>query len=344
MVTVNISLFHRLLFAWFQRDGRVLPWRVKLIPHTEKTKNNLVYSLADHSVREQQLASYFTSTWNRDPYNVIISELMLQQTQVDRVLPKFESFIKQWPTVKDLAKASRSDVMIAWQGLGYNRRARFLHEMARVIMEKFHGKFPTEEKELLTLPGIGKYTARAVQVFAYGKDVGVIDTNIQRIFSRVLFGVEFVQLKQINVSQKEFETCVDQSVPKGKGDPWNQALMDFGALVCTAKSPKCEQCPLQTICTANKEAQKMQKTYAEVLRTQPFIKRTTRQIKFKDTDRYFRGRIIDALRFSSLHMQDLRNHIEINHGLTDKKRFGSIVEQLMIDKLIVIRGSMVSLD
>lgn len=334
MAIVNISLFHRLLFAWFQKHGRVLPWREKQLPSND---NQFV-------VREQHLASYFTKKWNRDPYKVIISELMLQQTQVDRVLPKFEAFLKQWPTVQHLAKASRKDVMIAWQGLGYNRRARFLHEMAQQIVEKFDGIFPIQEKELLSLPGIGKYTARAVQAFAHGKDVGVLDTNIQRIFSRVIFGVEFSELKKIGVSQKELEACVDQSVPKGKGDPWNQALMDFGALMCAAKSPKCEICPLQKLCVANKNAQQQKLLYSEFLKTKLAIKRTSPRIPFENTNRYFRGRIIDALRANPHHMLDLRNHIETNHGLTDKSRFGSIIEQLMIDKLIVIRGSIVSLD
>ena len=234
--------------------------------------------------------------------------------------------------------------MIAWQGLGYNRSARFLHEMAVVIMEKFDGIFPKEEKELLSLPGIGKYTARAVQAFAYGKDVGVIDTNIQRIFSRVFFGAEYLELKQNNITHKELETCVDHYVPKGKGDPWNQALMDFGALVCTSKSPTCDRCPLQTLCNANKHAQNTHHTYAEYLKSHSSPKKHLTRIPFKNTDRYFRGRIIDVFRDSPLHMQTLRDHIEQNHGLQDKKRFGAIIEQLMLDKLIVIRGSTVSLD
>lgn len=331
---MNVSLFHRLLFAWFQKHGRVLPWREK--PHSAEDEK--------FTVREQHLATYFTNTWNRDPYKVIISELMLQQTQVDRVLPKFEAFLKQWPTVKDLAQASRKDVMIAWQGLGYNRRARFLHEMAQEIVEKYDGIFPTQERDLLKLPGIGKYTARAVQAFAYGKDVGVLDTNIQRIFSRVFFGTEFLELKKNGVSQKELEACVDQTVPRGKGDPWNQALMDFGALMCTAKSPKCETCPLQTLCVANTHAQQQKLLYSEFLKTKPVIQQTLSRIPFENTDRYFRGRIIDALREKSHHMLDLRNHLETNHGLTNKSRFGAIIEQLMTDKLIMIRGSIVSLD
>ncbi len=334
MTDVNISLLHTLLFAWFQKHGRVLPWREKSRPGN---KNQL-------TVRDQHLASYFTKKWNRDPYKVVISELMLQQTQVDRVLPKFELFLERWPTVKNLAQASRKDVMIAWQGLGYNRRARFLHEMAQTIVKQFDGKFPMQEKDLLKLPGIGKYTARAVRAFAYGEDVGVIDTNIQRIYSRVFFGTEYAQLKQNKYLCKALEASVDQSVPKGQGDPWNQALMDFGALICTAKSPKCEQCPVQTLCRANKNAMKQNKTYAKLLKSQPRPLSHVSKIPFKNTDRYFRGRIVDALRESPLHMQKLRDHIEHNHGLTDKKRFGVIIEQLMIDKLITIRGSLVSLD
>ena len=329
---MDLSQFHSRLFKWFRQHGRVLPWREK----NKHQKKGL-------KLRDQSIASYFTKTWQRDPYRVVISELMLQQTQVDRVLPKFEEFIKRWPTTAALAKATLSEVIIAWQGLGYNRRARYLHEMAKTIMEKYEGKFPTNEEDLLQLPGIGQYTARAILAFAHGKDVGVIDTNIQRIFARTILGCEAFE---ISLKKKEFLELVDASVPKGKGDPWNQALMDFGALVCAAVTPKCDGCPVSQMCMANQDAIKRgSKNYAEYLTTQrktktkkPFV------TKFKDTDRYFRGRIVDKLREGETHMQNLRDHIEKNHGLTDKVRFGNIIEQLMKDKLIVIRASMVSLD
>ncbi len=333
---MDLSQFHSKVFDWFQRNGRILPWREKNCP------------IADGlTLRDQSLATYFTNAWRRDPYRVVISELMLQQTQVDRALPKFESFLRRWPTVNDLARAKLSEVMIEWQGLGYNRRARFLHEMAKTVVKDHKGVFPTTEQELLRLPGIGLYTARAVLAFAYGKDVGVVDTNIRRIFARVMLGCE---ANDKQAQTKEFVAMIDGAIPTGKGDPWNQALMDFGALVCTGRSPKCETCVLQNICKANLDAKKRGKTsYAEQLlhqlKKKTLLKNSTKiKQPFHTTDRYFRGRIVDKLREGSTHMQQLRDHLTKNHGLTDKVRFGNIIERLMKDKLITIRGSMVSLD
>src|SRR3989344_6373000 len=232
---MNTKLLHTVLFAWFRKHGRILPWRMRELSALYKVKK--IGKTKVSVLRDSTIASYFTTKWNRDPYTIIVSELMLQQTQVDRVLPKFESFIHKWPTVHDLSKAKLSDVLIEWKGLGYNRRAKFLQEMARAVVHTHKGNFPKTEEELRKLPGVGEYTARAVLTFAYGKDIGVVDTNIRRIFSRIMFGTEAGQTK---ISTKEFFAVIDQSVPSGKGDPWNQALMDFGALVCTAKSPKCD--------------------------------------------------------------------------------------------------------
>lgn len=329
---MNFSQFHSKVFDWFQHKGRVLPWREKNHPKAHGLQ-----------LRDQSLATYFTNAWRRDPYRVVISELMLQQTQVDRVLPKFESFLKKWPSVTDLAHAKLSEVMIEWQGLGYNRRARFLHDMAKIVVKDYRGVFPTSETQLLKLPGVGQYTARAILAFAYGKDVGVVDTNVRRIFARVMFGCE---ANNKRVQTKKFIAMIDDAVPKGKGDPWNQALMDFGALVCTGRSPKCEACVLQQICKANIDAKKHgKKSYAELLsQHQKNILSTTTNQPFHTTDRYFRGRIVDKLRDGSTHMQQLRDHLTKNHGLIDKVRFGNIIEQLVKDTLIRIRGSIVSLD
>lgn len=328
---MNCVLFQKLMFAWFKKHGRVLPWRIKDHEDAQSVTG----------VRET-LSTYFTRTWQRDPYRVIVSELMLQQTQVDRVLPKFEYFINRWPTVFDLAHTSLSEVMIAWQGLGYNRRARFLHEMAREVVEKYNGIFPKTEHELRKLPGIGEYTARAILTFAYGQDIGVIDTNIKRIFSRVEFGVEPTG---IPIPIKEFQSFIDHMVPKHHGDPWNQALMDFGALICTARSPKCDHCPVKTLCTAQGIAEKHhKKTYTEWLKIPHNVQSKKPSIPFEQTNRYFRGRIIDKLRESPTHMEELRMHMETNHGLSNRKKFGEIVESLVLDKLMYIRRSIVSLD
>jgi A/G-specific adenine glycosylase len=323
--------FQDILLDWFREHARILPWR------TKSTTG------AGTMLRDQTIASYFSSKWNRDPYTVLVSELMLQQTQVDRVLPKFEAFIRRWPTVQSLAKARLSEVLIEWQGLGYNRRAKFLYEAAKKIVEIYDGIFPSTERELIELPGIGPYTARAILTFAYGKDVGVIDTNVLRIAARTQYGIESTQLR-VKHPLKEIERMVDSLVPKGKGDPWNQALMDFGATVCTAISPKCHSCPIATLCKANKKAvQNGFDTYAAQLASHKSANPNKHVKPFHETDRYFRGRIVDELRNGSLHMQDLRDHIEKNHGLTDRVRFGTMIEKLVLDGLIQIKGSTVSL-
>ncbi len=337
---MDTSILHTRLFEWFRQHGRILPWREKQTTTSfEKKKTTKKVAV----LRDVTIASYFTSTWQRDPYRIIISELMLQQTQVDRVLPKFEEFLSKWPTVQDLAQAKLSEVLIVWQGLGYNRRARFLHEMAQAIVQKHSGIFPQNEEELRMLPGVGEYTARAILTFAFGKDVGVIDTNIRRIFSRVLFGQE---VNEVKLPSKAFAQTIDELVPQGKGDPWNQTLMDFGALVCTAKSPKCESCPIADLCTANLQAQKNgYENYAIFLasRIKSAVKKDRPKEKFEQTDRYFRGRIVDRLREGSIHMEELRVFMEVNHGLTDRLRWGLLIERLVLDKLIAVRGSMVQL-
>lgn len=327
---MNVRLFHTRIFSWFKTHGRILPWREK-------------HGKAASSVRDETIASYFSRKWNRDPYNVIISELMLQQTQVDRVIPKFEEFLQAFPTVRALAKAKRSEVLVLWKGLGYNRRALYLHKMAKVVVGEHDGVFPKSEEELRKLPGVGEYTARAVLAFGYGKDVGVIDTNIKRIYARVLFGGETSALV---TTPKEFAAVVDQTVPKGKGDPWNQALMDFGALICTAKRPKCAVCPLQTTCEANISAKRQRYlTYEEMLRsnTSGVKKKGKKTKKFEETDRYFRGKIVAKLREGPFEMNELRLHMETLYGLGDRARFGKIIEGLKVDGLLKIRHTRVSL-
>ena len=340
---MNKKLLHTVLFAWFRKHGRILPWRMRELSALHKAKK--ISKTKVSVLRDSTIASYFTTKWNRDPYTIIVSELMLQQTQVDRVLPKFESFIRKWPTVHDLSKAKLSEVLIEWKGLGYNRRAKFLHEMAHAVVHTHKGNFPKTEEELRKLSGVGEYTARAVLTFAYGKDIGVVDTNIRRIFSSVMFGKE---AGQVDISTKEFFAVIDQSVPRGKGDPWNQALMDFGALVCTAKAPKCDVCPLQTVCIANLSEQKHGfRNYADSLATKNkkinIKKSGAKKIPFKQADRYFRGKVIDILRDGPHHMEKLHQQVKHNYKLHDKKRWGNIIESLMIDGLITIRGSTVSL-
>lgn len=331
---MNIRIAHQAVLSWFRSYGRDLPWRKKI---------SQSFVSGDSALRVKDKSNSWFSSEERDPYKVLVSELMLQQTQVDRVLPKYLEFLAKWPTVKDLANASLAEIIIAWQGLGYNRRAKFLYQTCQKVMKDYSGQFPKTELELMQFPGIGKYTARAILAFAFGLDVGVSDVNIQRIFSRAWIGVERSEMKG---SSKEMWELIDQDVPKGAGDPWSQALMDIGATVCIAGIPKCEKCPLQSLCSSNRSAQDQGfESYGFALLKNKKIQknRPKKTIKFQETDRYFRGRVLDYLRTSSLPMETLGNLMREDHGLIDKSRWGRIIEQLMVDGLIQISGSIVHL-
>jgi A/G-specific adenine glycosylase len=188
-----------------------------------------------------------------DPYHVLVSEVMLQQTQVDRVIPKYRAFLDRFPTLQSLAAASTADVIKEWQGLGYNRRALNLKRAAEGAVERFGGRLPASVESLESLPGIGKYTARAVASFAFGMQVPVVDTNVKRVLS------DWVGRE---LTDRETWELAYQVLPEGHAADWNSALMDYGALVKKA-TPK---------------------------------RRTTPQEPFVSTNRFWRGRIVDALR------------------------------------------------
>lgn len=158
-----------------------------------------------------------------DPYKILVSEVMLQQTQVERVIPFYKSFLKKFPTVRALAKAPLAEVLIAWQGLGYNRRAKMLHQAAREVVEKYGGKFPKSREGLVALPGIGPYTAGAVAAFAYNEEGIFIETNIRTAIAHHFFQ------KRKKVSDTEIIRILEQVFPVGKSREWYSALMDYGA-------------------------------------------------------------------------------------------------------------------
>ncbi len=200
--------FQRRLLNWYKECGRDLPWRR-----------------------------------TGDPYKILVSEVMLQQTQVDRVIPKFHEFLEKYPTVQDLAEARPEEVRKTWYPLGYNIRPYRLHGIACEAMERYGGRIPSEEKELLSMKGIGRYTAGAIQSFAFQKDAAILDTNVMRVLHRVFIGT--------GDPKKQKSTLwllSEKLIPKGKGYDFNQALMDFGALVCTARKPLCVFCPMRNIC------------------------------------------------------------------------------------------------
>ena len=217
----------------------------------------------------------------RDPWSVLVSELMLQQTQVARVVSKYLAFVEAYPTPSACAAAPVGDIVTAWAGLGYNRRAVNLHRCAGRVVEQHGGRLPDRLEGLLALPGIGPYTARAVLAFAGECDVGVVDTNAGRVLAR---------LAGRSLTRVEAQVRADSAVPAGLGWAWNQAVLDLGATVCTSRSPTCGACPLAPWCS-----------WHEAGRPEPDPARgsagtSTGQSRFEGSDRQGRGRLVDGLR------------------------------------------------
>lgn len=179
----------------------------------------------------------------RDPWQILAAEVMLQQTQVARVIPKWEAFLASFPDPASCAAASLGDVLRLWQGLGYPRRARNLHATAESVVRDHQGRLPDDLDALLALPGIGPYTARAVLAFAFERDVAVVDTNIARILARTAGE---------RLTPRRAQARADVSVPSGEGWTWNQVVMDLGAVLCRP-TPRCEECPLATSCTWHRQ-------------------------------------------------------------------------------------------
>lgn len=182
-----------------------------------------------------------------DPYPVWLSEVMLQQTQVATVIPYFERFLENFPTVHDLANADRDTVLKLWEGLGYYNRARNLHQAAQMVAQEYDGVFPTTADDLQNLPGVGRYTAGAIASIAYGEAAPVLDGNVIRVFSR-LFNIE-EDVTQSTVKNKLWEIA-EKWVPDENPGDYNQALMELGRLVCRPKNPDCAACPIQARCAA----------------------------------------------------------------------------------------------
>jgi A/G-specific adenine glycosylase len=220
----------------------------------------------------------------RDSWAVLVSELMLQQTQVARVIPRHGSFLARFPTPAACAEAPVGEVVRAWAGLGYNRRAVHLHAAAMATVDRFDGALPATLAELRSLPGVGPYTARAVLAFAFEADVGVVDTNAARVLARAVAGEKLAPARA--------QTLADQMVPAGQGWEWNQAMLDLGAGVCTRRRPRCGKCPLVAAGAC---------AWALAAHSVPDPAEGSAgvggvQSTFTGSDRQGRGRLVDALR------------------------------------------------
>lgn len=247
MTPVLAPAGRRALLTWGERERRDLPWRR-----------------------------------TRDPWAVLVSEVMLQQTQVPRVVPRWRAFLTRFPTVAACAAAPVADVVDEWAGLGYNRRAVALHRCARACVADHGATLPDDLGALVALPGIGPYTARAVLAFAFERDVGVVDTNVGRVLAR---------LGGAPLRPAAAQAEADGLVPAGEGWAWNQALFDLGAATCTKRAPTCAECPVRRWCAWGG---------AGCPEPDPAVGSagvSSGQSPFAGSDRQGRGRLVDALRW-----------------------------------------------
>ena len=234
---------HKPVLTWYRKSKRDLPWR------------------------------------STDAWGVLVSEIMLQQTPVARVLPIYIEWMKRWPTPAALASASPAEIITAWGRLGYPRRALRLHECAKVITTQYNGKVPTSESQLRELPGIGEYTSAAIIAFAFEGRSLVLDINIRRLFARVIDGIEVPTA----APTKSERASRNELIPDRDPHVWAAATMELGALICTAKNPKCGECPLADQC--------IWRSLDYPLSDQPKRRQT-----WHGTDRQCRGVIVQALR------------------------------------------------
>jgi A/G-specific adenine glycosylase len=209
------------LLTWYQINKRTPPWR-------------------DHP----------------DPYAVWVSEIMLQQTRVETVIPYFQKWMRLFPDIPTLANASEQDVLNAWEGLGYYSRARNLHKAARIVAEKYDGQLPRDLDELRSLPGIGRYTLGAIGSMAFGLDVSALDGNIKRVYARI-----FDVTKPVDspAGERLLWQIADENLPKGHAGDYNQALMDLGAMICVPKNPRCLICPVLKLCKARQNGTQLER-------------------------------------------------------------------------------------
>ena len=218
-----------------------------------------------------------------DPYAILVSEAMAQQTQASRAAAHWERFMEQFPTVEALAAASPATVLRAWQGLGYDRRALALWRTARMVVDEHGGRMPSTVAELEALPGIGPYTARAVAALAFGAPVGAVDVNVRRVLGRIVAG------DALALAAADLQRVADDAAPTDRPGEWTHALMDVGATVCRPRAPRCDDCPARPWCRLASAA-------TTAIRPAPPRRPRRPTPTFTSTNRWLRGRILDRLR------------------------------------------------
>lgn len=280
------------VLAWYHEAARNLPWRQA----------------------------------DRTPWGVLVSEIMLQQTPVVRVLPRWQDWMRRWPEPADLAAAPVAEGLRAWDRLGYPRRALRLHACAQAIVERFEGQVPSAPEELRSLPGIGEYTAAAVGAFAFGERTVVADTNIRRLLARAVSGRQQPAPSFTAAERALVASCVPHD--RARSVRWNQATMELGALVCTSRTPHCDACPLAAHGCAY---------LAAGLPDQPEAKRRVQP--FEGTDRQMRGMIMARLRADCAADRALLDALDT----ADPARVERCLTTLVADGLAVERDGLISL-
>jgi A/G-specific adenine glycosylase len=284
VVAITGPAARRRLLTWMDAHRRALPWRQ-----------------------------------TRDPWSVLVAECMLQQTQVSRVVPRWQAFLEEIPTATVGASVPASRFVQLWDGLGYNRRALQLHACAVAVTGEHGGVLPDDLDALQALPGIGPYTARAVLAFAYERDVAVVDTNVARIVARAAAGRP--------CRAREAQALADALVPRGEGWRWNQGMLDLGALVCTKRSPKCDQCPLAPSC------QWRQRGSVAPDPAEGTAFAGGRQSRFAGSDRQGRGALVSALRRGTVACEQVPS---VMGWPDDPARAWAVVDSLRADGLVAV--------
>lgn len=283
------------LMSWYGENGRDLPWR--------RTRN---------------------------PWRILVSEVMLQQIQVKRAIPFYEAFVGRFPTARALAEAPLSEAIKVWGDLGRYRRVVNLHETSRILVEDFGGEVPPDPEVLVKLPGVGAYTAGAVACFAFGEDAAFLDTNVRRVLHRLFYGAD---VPRPVVAEGELLRLAKALVPRGQGWEWGQSVIEFGAMQCTARKPLCESCPLSDLCAARP-------TIWGLISTLPLPAKASQ--KYEGSNRYYRGRVLAKLRDAPKEGVTLR---ELGEGLredfseADLPWLCGIVRSLERDGLVKVSSS-----
>jgi A/G-specific adenine glycosylase len=287
--------------AWYRRHGRDLPWRR-----------------------------------TADPYRIAVAEFMLQQTQVDRVVPLYRAFIRRFPSWKALAGEEQAEIVRAWKGLGYNLRAVRLRGLARQVVGRFDGRLPRRSEDLLSLKGIGPYTARALRIFAFREGVLAPDTNLRRVLNRLFRGPKADPKRFDGRTWERWET----SLPRKLAYDVNQGLMDLGAGACKAGVPRCEECPLRRYC----------RSYPRILTMRTLPRQKTARKERVDEhglpNRIYRGRIVGFLReggIAAAAIDVLGRAVKPTYGRADRPWLLGLLLKLEKDGLIAHRGGRIHL-